>query len=74
VGHSGHASEGTSVRLWVTADMRAVKSMSVGDAFPTEDVKGIVSWMATKSWFSVLDPGVFEYSIRRIRLFEKTKI
>ena len=33
--------------LRVTADMRAVNSVSVGDAFPTEDVKEIVSWMST---------------------------
>jgi RNase H-like domain found in reverse transcriptase/Reverse transcriptase (RNA-dependent DNA polymerase) len=32
-----------------------VNSVSVGDAFPTEDVKEIVSWIATKCWYSVLD-------------------
>jgi hypothetical protein len=33
--------------------MRAVNSVSVGDAFPTEDVEDIVPWMATKSWYSL---------------------
>jgi Reverse transcriptase (RNA-dependent DNA polymerase) len=47
--------DGTSAGLRVTADMRAMNSVSVGDAFPTEDVKEIVSWIATKCWYSVLD-------------------
>jgi hypothetical protein len=40
--------DGTSAGLRVTADMRAVNSVFVGDYFPTEDVNGIVSWMETK--------------------------
>jgi hypothetical protein len=40
--------DGSSAGLRVTADMRAVNNVSVGDAFPTEDVQDIVSWMATK--------------------------
>jgi hypothetical protein len=41
--------DGTSAGKRVTADMRAVNSVSVGDAFSTEDVKGIVSWMGSKN-------------------------
>jgi hypothetical protein len=47
--------DGTSAGIRETADMRAVNSVSVGDAFPTEDVKAIVSWMSSKKWFSVMD-------------------
>jgi hypothetical protein len=39
----------------VTADMRAVNSVTIGDAFPTEDILAIVSWLAGKVWYSVLD-------------------
>jgi hypothetical protein len=51
----GRHPDGTSAGLPVTADMRAVNSVSVGDDFPMEDVIGIVSWMVTKRWYSVLD-------------------
>jgi hypothetical protein len=59
--------DGSSAGLRVTADMRAVNNVSVGDAFPTEDVKDIVSWMATKRWYSVLDlrEWVLEYKFER---------
>jgi hypothetical protein len=29
--------------------------MTVGDAFPTEDVKELAAWMATKKFYSVMD-------------------
>jgi hypothetical protein len=47
--------DGTSAGIRVTADMRAVNSESEGDAFPTDDVKAIVFWMASKKWFLVMD-------------------
>jgi hypothetical protein len=45
--------DGTSGGLRVTADMRAVNSVTVGDAFPTEDNGMIVDWLAKNRWFSV---------------------
>jgi hypothetical protein len=39
----------------VTSDMRRLNSMTVGDAFPTEDVKDLVAWLATKNFYSVMD-------------------
>jgi hypothetical protein len=32
----------------VTSDMRRLNSMTVGDAFPSEDVKDLVAWLATR--------------------------
>jgi hypothetical protein len=37
----------------VTSDMRRLNSMTVGNAFHTEDVKDLVAWIATKT-FSLL--------------------
>jgi transposase InsO family protein len=45
----------TQPALRVTADLRALNAVTVGDAYPTEDVKEIVGWLATKRWFSVMD-------------------
>jgi hypothetical protein len=47
--------DGTSGGLRVTADMRAVNSVTVGDAFPGEDIQTIVNWLAGKKWYSVAD-------------------
>jgi hypothetical protein len=47
--------DGTSGGLRVTADMRAGNSVTVGDAFPTEDIGMILDWLAKKRWFSVAD-------------------
>jgi hypothetical protein len=47
--------DGTSGGLRVTADMRAVNSVTAGDAFPGEDIQTIVNWLAGKKWFSVAD-------------------
>jgi Reverse transcriptase (RNA-dependent DNA polymerase)/RNase H-like domain found in reverse transcriptase len=47
--------DGTSGGLRVTADMRAVKSVTIGDAFPGEDIQTIVNWFAGKKWFSAAD-------------------
>jgi Reverse transcriptase (RNA-dependent DNA polymerase) len=35
--------------------MRWLNSMTVGDAFPTEDVKDLVAWLATKKFYSFMD-------------------
>jgi hypothetical protein len=29
--------------------------MTVGDAFPTEDVKDLVAWLSTKRFYSFMD-------------------
>ena len=47
--------DGTPGGLRVTADMIAVNSMMIGDAFPTDDIGMILDWFATKRWFSVAD-------------------
>jgi hypothetical protein len=47
--------DGTSGGLRVTADMRAVNSVTIGDAFPGEDIQTIVNWLAGKKWFSFAD-------------------
>jgi hypothetical protein len=47
--------DGTSGGLRVTADMRAGDLVTVGDAFPTEDIGMILDWLAKKRWFSVAD-------------------
>jgi hypothetical protein len=46
--------DGTPGGLRVTADMQAVNSVTIGDAFPTEDIQVIVSWLAGKVWYSVV--------------------
>jgi hypothetical protein len=45
----------TSGGLRVTADMGAVNSVTVGDAFPGEDIQTSVNWLAGKKWYSVAD-------------------
>jgi Reverse transcriptase (RNA-dependent DNA polymerase) len=47
--------DGTSGCLRVTADMRAVNSVRVGDAFGTEGIGMILDWLAKQRWFSVAD-------------------
>jgi hypothetical protein len=39
--------------LRVTAEMRAVNAVIVGDAFPTEDIEAVLEWLAKKRWYSV---------------------
>jgi hypothetical protein len=47
--------DGTPGGLRVTADMRAVNYVTIGDAFPTEDIQVIVSWLVGKVWYRVVD-------------------
>jgi hypothetical protein len=47
--------DGSPGGLRLPADMRAVNSMTVGDAFPTEDIGMILSFLATRKWFTVAD-------------------
>jgi hypothetical protein len=47
--------EGTPGGLRVTADMRAVNAVTVGDAFPTKDIGAVLEWLAKKRWYSVAD-------------------
>jgi Reverse transcriptase (RNA-dependent DNA polymerase) len=47
--------DGTYGGLRVTADMRAVISVTIGDAFPSEDIQTIFNWLAGKKWCSVVD-------------------
>jgi Reverse transcriptase (RNA-dependent DNA polymerase) len=47
--------DGASGGLRVTADTRAVNSVTVGDAFPGKDIQTIVNWLAGKKWYSVAD-------------------
>jgi hypothetical protein len=47
--------DGTPGGLRVTADMRAVNSVTVGDAFPTDDIGAVLEWLAKKRWYSVAD-------------------
>jgi hypothetical protein len=35
--------------------MRAVNSVTIGDAFPGDDIQTIVNWLPGKKWFSVAD-------------------
>jgi Reverse transcriptase (RNA-dependent DNA polymerase) len=47
--------EETPGGLRVTADIRAVNAVTVGDAFPTEDIGAVLEWLAKKRWYSVAD-------------------
>jgi hypothetical protein len=47
--------DGTPGGMRITADLRAVNSVTIGDAFPTEDVGRIVDWLAQREWFSAVD-------------------
>jgi hypothetical protein len=47
--------DGTPGGLRVTADMRAVNAVTVGDAFPTEYIGAVLEWLAKKRWYSVPD-------------------
>jgi hypothetical protein len=47
--------DGTSDEFRVTTDMRAVNSVTVGEAFPTEDVGMKIDWLEKKRWFMVAD-------------------
>jgi Reverse transcriptase (RNA-dependent DNA polymerase) len=47
--------DGSPGGIGVTADMRAVNSMTVGGAFPTEDIGMILSFLAKRKWFTVAD-------------------
>jgi Reverse transcriptase (RNA-dependent DNA polymerase) len=51
----GALPDGSPGGLRVTVDMRAVNSMTVGDAFPTEDICMILSFLAKRKWFTVAD-------------------
>jgi hypothetical protein len=35
--------------------MRAVNAVTVGDAFPTEDIGAVLEWLAKRRWYSVAD-------------------
>jgi hypothetical protein len=47
--------DGTPGGLRVTADVRAVNAVTVGDACPTEDIGAVLEWLAKKRWYSVAD-------------------
>jgi hypothetical protein len=47
--------DGTLGGLRVTADMRAVNAVTVGDALPTEDIGPVLEWLAKKRCYSVAD-------------------
>jgi hypothetical protein len=47
--------DGTSDGFRVTTDMRAVNSVTVGDAFTKEDVGMKIDWLEKKRWFLVAD-------------------
>jgi Reverse transcriptase (RNA-dependent DNA polymerase) len=47
--------DGRSGGVRVTTDMRRLNSMTLGDAFPAEDVKELVAWLAGKELYSVMD-------------------
>lgn len=47
--------DGSPGGLRTTSDFRRLNSMTVGDAYPTEDAKQLVAWLATKRIFSVMD-------------------
>jgi hypothetical protein len=46
--------DGSPGGIRVTADMRAVNSMTVGEAFPTEDIRMILSFLSTRKWYTVV--------------------
>jgi hypothetical protein len=50
-----HLPDGTPGGLRVTADLRAVNSVTCVDAFPTEDIGQIVDWLARHEWYSAVD-------------------
>jgi hypothetical protein len=47
--------DGTSDGFRVTTDMRAVNSVTVGDAFTKEDAGMKIDWLEKKRWFLVAD-------------------
>jgi hypothetical protein len=47
--------DGTYEGLRVTADMRSVNSVRIGDAFPGKDIQTIVNWLSGEKWYSVAD-------------------
>jgi hypothetical protein len=47
--------EGKPGGLRVITDMRAVNAVTVGDAFPTENIGAVLDWLAKKRWYSVAD-------------------
>jgi RNase H-like domain found in reverse transcriptase/Reverse transcriptase (RNA-dependent DNA polymerase) len=47
--------DGKSGGVRVTTDMRRLNSMTIGDAFPAEDVKELVAWLAGKKLYSIMD-------------------
>jgi RNase H-like domain found in reverse transcriptase/Reverse transcriptase (RNA-dependent DNA polymerase) len=57
-------SDGSVGGVRVTSDMRRLNSMTVGDSFPTEDVKELVAWIATKQFYSVMDVRDGHWNIR----------
>jgi hypothetical protein len=62
--------DGTSGGLRVTASMKAVNSVTVGDAFPTEDIGAVMKWLAKKRCYSVAD---LKSGYWNVRLAEKER-
>jgi hypothetical protein len=54
----------------VTADMRAVNAVTVSDAFPTEDIRAVMEWLAKKRCYSVAD---LKYGYWNVRLADKER-
>jgi hypothetical protein len=47
--------DGTLGGLRVTADMKAVNAVTVGDPFPTEDIVAVIEWLTKNRCYSVAD-------------------
>jgi hypothetical protein len=54
----------------VTAVMRAVNAVTVGDVFPTEDTGAVLEWLAKKRWYSVAD---LKNGYWKVRLAEESR-
>lgn len=58
--------KGSSVEFRFTSDFRALNSVTKNNAYPTEDVKSVVRWLATNRVYSVADlkDGHWNYNLR----------
>jgi hypothetical protein len=56
--------DGSAGVMRATSDFRAVNSLTENIAYPTEDVKAIIRWLATKKIFSVADLRDGYYNVR----------
>jgi hypothetical protein len=56
--------DGKSGGVRVATDMRRLNSMTIGDAFPAEDVKELVAWLAGKKLYSIMDVRDGNWNVR----------